>query len=121
MQRYRECHDFYHVLLGFPVSVSAELVVKWFEMANMGLPVAFLSSVFGPLRLSSARRRRLASTYLSWALRCGSSSRNLIGIYWEKRWSQNMEELRSELGITPPPMSWSEYKASAPRRKDVAT
>lgn len=116
MQRYRECHDFYHVLLGFPVSVSAELVVKWFEMANMGLPVAVLSSVFGPLRLSSARRRRLSSTYLSWALRTGSSSQSLIGIYWEKRWSQNIDELRRELGITPPPMTWSEFRASAPKK-----
>ena len=116
MQRYRECHDFYHVLLGFPVSVSAEIVVKWFELANMGLPVALLSSVFGPLRLSHARRSRLASTYLSWALRYGSSSRSLIGIYWEERWQINLEELRRELGVQLPPMSWQEYRQSAPRK-----
>lgn len=117
MQRYRECHDFYHVVLGFPVSVSAELVVKWFEMANMGLPVAYLSSVFGPLRLKADRRRRLVDTYMPWALRCGSSAKPLIGVRWEERWSMPMAELRAELGITDPPLTWQEYKASSPFTK----
>jgi ubiquinone biosynthesis protein COQ4 len=113
MQRYRESHDFYHVLLGFPVNVSAELVVKWFEMANMGLPVATLSSIFGPLRLTHQKRKRLANTYLSWALRNGSQSKNLIGVYWEERWNQDLSELRQELGIKDPPMTWAEYRQSA--------
>ena len=117
MQRYRECHDFYHVLLGFPVSVSAELVVKWFELANMGLPVAFLSSVFGPLRLQSDRRRRLMRTYLSWALRAGSSTKSLIGVRWEERWDQSMTDLRGELGFAEPPISWDDYKRSSPFTK----
>lgn len=117
MQRYRECHDFYHVVLGFPVNVSAELVVKWFELANMGLPVALLSSVFGPLRVKSDRRRRLVSTYLSWALRCGSQAKPLIGIRWEERWEMKMDDLRRELGIAEPPMTWQEYKESSPFRK----
>jgi len=117
MQRYRECHDFYHVVTGFPVSVSGELVVKWFELANMGLPVALLSSVFGPLRVKSDRRRRLSSTYLSWALRCGSQAKPLIGVRWEERWEMKMDDLKRELNISEPPMSWDEYKASSPFRK----
>ena len=117
MQRYRECHDFYHVLLGFPVSVSAELIVKWFELANMGLPVAFLSSVFGPLRLKSDRRRRLVRTYLSWALRAGSGTKPLIGVRWEERWDQDIVELRKELGLAEPPFSWEDYKNTSPFKK----
>lgn len=65
---------------GFPVSVSGEVVVKWFELANMGLTVAALSAVFGPLRLSSGRRGRLLRTYVPWALKCGSSARALISV-----------------------------------------
>ncbi|CAA3032875.1 Ubiquinone biosynthesis COQ4, mitochondrial [Olea europaea subsp. europaea] len=114
MQRYRECHDFYHVLLGFPVSVSAELVVKWFELSNMGLPVAFLSSFFGPLRVKSDRRRRLVSTYMPWALRAGANSKPLIGVYWEERWSMDIGELRKELGIPDPPLTWQQYRDSSP-------
>lgn len=117
MQRYRECHDFYHVLLGFPVSVSAELVVKWFELANMGLPVAFLSSVFGPLRLKSDRRRRLVSTYLPWALRSGANAKPLIGVRWEERWTMQIADLRKELGVLEPPVTWDEYKQSSPFTK----
>lgn len=120
MQRYRECHDFYHVILGFPVSVSAELVVKWFELANMGLPVAFLSSFFGPLRLKADRRRRLVSTYMPWALRAGANAQPLIGVYWEKKWETNIDELRKELGIAPPPLPWTEYRQTSPFKKPVA-
>lgn len=117
MQRYRECHDFYHVILGFPVSVSAELVVKWFELANMGMPVAMLSSIFGPLRLRSGPRRRLVNTYLPWALRCGSAAKPVIGIRWEDRWDMQVAELRAELGIIDPPLTWTEYRKSSPFKK----
>ena len=114
MQRYWECHDFYHVITGFPVSVSAELIVKWFEMANFGLPVAALSAVFGPLRLSSTGRRRLLATYVPWALRCGSSADCLISVYWEKEWATPMDQLKSRLGIYEPPVSWKEFRATGP-------
>jgi len=107
MQRYRECHDFYHVISGpFSVSVAAELVVKWFELANFGLPVAALSAVFGPLRLSSAARTRLFKTYVPWALRAGSDAQPLINVYWEKEWEKPIDQLRAELRIELPPISW---------------
>jgi len=111
MQRYRECHDFYHVITGFPVSVGAEIVVKWFELANMGLPVAALSAFFGPLRLSSKARRRLLSTYVAWALKSGGSAKPLINVYWEHEWQTPIETLKTRLGIVPPPVSWEEYRA----------
>src|SRR5437762_7858871 len=31
MQRYRECHDFYHTLTGLPVMVEGEIALKAFE------------------------------------------------------------------------------------------
>ncbi|WFD25412.1 Ubiquinone biosynthesis protein [Malassezia nana] len=51
IQRYRETHDFYHVLLGMPTSTLGETVVKFFEAAHMHLPVAGLSAVGGSLRI----------------------------------------------------------------------
>jgi ubiquinone biosynthesis protein COQ4 len=119
MQRYRECHDFYHVITGpFPVTTAPELVVKWFELANMGLPVAALSAFFGPLRLNSSLRRRLMSTYVPWALKCGSACGPLISVYWESRWEQPVEELRGELGIWSPPISWEAFKLEGRRSKE---
>jgi ubiquinone biosynthesis protein COQ4 len=107
MQRYRECHDFYHCVVSLPVSVEAELAVKFFEFANLGLPVAAISAVFGPLRLDSRKRERLFREYVPWAMRVGGTARPLITVYWEERWGQNIEELKAELGIAdPPPARW---------------
>ena len=118
MQRYRESHDFYHVLLGpFGVSISGEMVVKWFELANFNLPVALLSSVFGPLRLEASERRRLFDTYGTWALRCGGHAQCLIGIEWEKEWEKDITVLRRELGIWQPPVPFKEYRAEGRRLK----
>lgn len=115
MQRYRESHDFYHVLLGFGVSIPGELVIKWFELANFQLPVALLSSVFGPLRMEASERRRLMSTYGSWALRCGGSAECLIGVEWEKEWEKDIKVLRTELGIWDAPVPFKAWRAEGKR------
>ncbi|KAK7031157.1 Ubiquinone biosynthesis protein [Paramarasmius palmivorus] len=107
MQRYRECHDLYHCITHFPVNVESELAVKYFEFANLGLPLAGFSALFGPLRLNATKRDRLFREYVPWALKCGSSARCLITVYWEKRWEQKTEDIRRELGITEaPPARW---------------
>ncbi|KAK4046360.1 Ubiquinone biosynthesis protein [Microbotryomycetes sp. JL201] len=110
MQRYRESHDFYHVLLGFGVSLPAELVVKWFELANFGLPVALLSGLVGPLRMDRDERARLIDTYASWALKAGGQAQCLIGVEWERNWSKDINLMRRELGIVPPPMPFKEWR-----------
>ena len=120
MQRYRECHDFYHALCGMPVSVEYELALKVFEFANLGLPSAALSTA-AVVRLNAAKRARFFSEYLPWALRCGSAARSMITVYWEERWSQDLGELKKELGVwDPPPAKWrrplSEAKEAAARR-----
>ncbi|KAH9970570.1 ubiquinone biosynthesis protein Coq4 [Lactifluus volemus] len=120
MQRYRECHDFYHALCGLPVSVEYELALKVFEFANLGLPSAALSTA-AVVRLNATKRARFLSEYVPWALRCGSASRSMITVYWEERWAQDLRELKEELGIwDPPPPKWrkplSEAKEATARR-----
>ena len=106
MQRYRECHDFYHCITSMLVRVEYEIVVKAFEFANLGLPMAGLAAVGASCRLSSARRDKLKQ-YIPWALRCGGSARSLVTVYWERRWSQDIKDLKRELGIwDPPPGVW---------------
>lgn len=118
MQRYRESHDFYHVLLGFGVSLPAELVVKWFELSNFNLPVAALSSVFGPLRIEdSGERRRLWKTYGPWALRAGGKAECLIGVEWEKEWETDIEELRTRFGVEKPPVGFGTFRKDERRIK----
>jgi ubiquinone biosynthesis protein COQ4 len=56
MTRYRQTHDLYHTLFSLPPTLPHELTLKVVELSNMRLPVAALSSIFGPLRLSPKRR-----------------------------------------------------------------
>ncbi|GJN93323.1 hypothetical protein Rhopal_006370-T1 [Rhodotorula paludigena] len=117
MQRYRESHDFYHVLLGFGVSLPAELVVKWFELSNFGLPVAALSGIFGPLRMDPDERARLWRTYGPWALRAGGRAECLIGVYWEKEWETPIAELRERYGVERPPVGFKKFREESRRHK----
>ena len=103
MQRYRECHDLYHAALNLPVDGLSELAVKAFEFANLGLPMAGFAAAFGHLRLTPAKRQRLFGEYVPWAVKCGSSARSMITVYWEQRWEQNVEDMKREFGIWDPP------------------
>lgn len=39
--------------------------------------------------------------YLPWAIKMGKQVQPLLPIYWEKRWEQDISELRAELNIEP--------------------
>ncbi|XP_076140402.1 ubiquinone biosynthesis protein COQ4 homolog, mitochondrial isoform X3 [Alosa pseudoharengus] len=115
MQRYREVHDLLHTLLGMPTNMLGEVAVKWFEAAQTGLPMCIMGAALGPLRLSSSRLQTLATSLGPWALRSGRRARCVLSIFYERRWDQNLEDLRKELDIEPPPLiiSATNKKAAA--------
>ena len=102
MQRYRECHDFYHALTGLPVFAEGEVALKAFEFANTGLPMTALS-LAAIVRLKPQERQRMFSTYLPWAFSNGLKSSDVINIYWEEELDTDVDDLRAKLGIEPPP------------------
>ncbi|XP_065668915.1 uncharacterized protein LOC100209757 [Hydra vulgaris] len=102
MKRYRQIHDFCHVILGFSVDVSAEIVVKWFECFHFNLPMAALSSVFGPLALNQVEQKELIN-YIPWAIFTGMSAKPLLNVYFEKNLERDIFELRNELHVYEPP------------------
>ncbi|CAL1717302.1 unnamed protein product [Somion occarium] len=104
MQRYRECHDLYHCIFNLPVNFESELALKYFEFANLGLPMAGFAAAFAPLRLNSEKRARLFNEAVPWAIKCGTSAKSLITIYWEKRWEQDVKKVKEEFGIWDPPV-----------------
>lgn len=120
MQRYRECHDFFHLVCSMPVSSLGETVVKIFEAAHFGLPVAYLSSLAGPLRLSWEERKMLVQELGPWAVRMGKATKrraemrgrgSLLGVYWEKRWGEEWDHFRrEELGMSEDPPIKVEYR-----------
>lgn len=101
-QRYREVHDLMHTLLGMPTNMLGEVVVKWFEAVQTGLPMCMLGAVFGPLRLSARRKKKLIEL-VPWAVQSGRNARCVLNCYYEKRWEQTVESLREEIGVLPPP------------------
>lgn len=102
MQRYRECHDFYHALTGLPVFVEGEVALKAFEFANTLLPMTGLS-LFAITRMKPAERSRFWSLYLPWAFSNGLKSKDIVNVYWEEELETDVAELRAELGIERPP------------------
>ncbi|BCR91600.1 ubiquinone biosynthesis protein COQ4 [Aspergillus chevalieri] len=102
MQRYRECHDFYHAVTGLPVFVEGELALKAFEFLNTVIPMTGLS-LFASVRLKPAEKERFFSLHLPWAVRAGLKSKELINVYWEEVLEKNVDELRRELNIEAPP------------------
>lgn len=55
--------------------------------------------LFIPFKLTSRQRQNYLRHYLPWALRMGRQVHPLMNVYWEKRWEQDMAELRQELNI----------------------
>ena len=102
MQRYRECHDFSHALIGLPAILEGEVALKAFEFANTLLPMTGLS-LFAVSRLTPAAKRRFWNVYLPWAFRNGTSCEKLINVYWEEHLESDVDDLRKDLGIEKPP------------------
>ncbi|XP_040487911.1 ubiquinone biosynthesis protein COQ4 homolog, mitochondrial isoform X1 [Ursus maritimus] len=103
IQRYREVHDMLHTLLGMPTNILGEIVVKWFEAVQTGLPMCILGALFGPIRLSAQSLQVLVSELIPWAVQNGRRAPCVLNLYYERRWEQPLLALREELGITEPP------------------
>jgi ubiquinone biosynthesis protein COQ4 len=116
MQRYRECHDFYHALVGLPVFREGEVALKAFEFANTGLPMTGLA-VFSAFTLKKAEWRRFWDIYGPWATRNGAQSDDVINIYWEEELETDVDELRARFGIEKPPDLRAMRKAEREARK----
>ena len=110
MLRYRQCHDYWHVLTGLPPTVLGELGLKWLELLQTGLPVAALSATVGSLRLDRHDREILNSQYLPWAVRMSKQSAYLLNVYYEMEFETPLTELRERLCIEPAPNFVTETK-----------
>lgn len=102
MQRYRECHDFYHAVTGLPIVREGEVALKAFEFANTLLPMTGLS-LAALTTLKKHERKRFWEVYGPWAWDNGTRSKEVINVYWEERLEDSVVDLRRELGIEQPP------------------
>ncbi|XP_046560876.1 ubiquinone biosynthesis protein COQ4 homolog, mitochondrial-like [Haliotis rubra] len=104
MLRYRQLHDLMHTLLGMPPNMLGEVVVKWFEAIQTGLPMCTLGALVGPVRLGPKHRQKYLSTYLPWVLRSANNSNFLMSVYFEKHFEKDLDEFRQELNLEPAPV-----------------
>jgi ubiquinone biosynthesis protein COQ4 len=116
MQRYRECHDFYHALTGLPIVREGEIALKAFEFANTLLPMTALST-FAVTTLKKNERERFWKVYLPWAVKNGTQAKEVINIYWEEQLERDVNELRAELGVEKPVDLRNIRKAERERRR----
>lgn len=99
MQRYRELHDLVHTILRQPTTIRGEVIVKAFEGVQTRLPLCILGGLVGPVRLDSQDLVRYLRKDLRWAIGCANESQFLMNVYFEKRFDQDIDELRRELNI----------------------
>lgn len=109
MTRYREIHDFYHVLSGCPPSILGEVLVKWIEFFQTGLPMTFFSGVFGPIQLSKEEKLLLLEL-IPWAYEAGQKSKPMMCIYFEKYLNDDLEEFRKKIKFNPCPKTIQDIK-----------
>lgn len=101
MQRYRECHDFYHALTGLPTIREGEVALKAFEFANTLIPMTGLS-MFAAFTLKPDASRRIWQTYFPWAIRNGLQAKDIINIYWEEELETDVDKLREIIRLEKP-------------------
>ncbi|XP_059047448.1 ubiquinone biosynthesis protein COQ4 homolog, mitochondrial [Achroia grisella] len=99
MQRYREVHDLVHATLFMKTTMLGEVAVKWVEGIQTKLPMCINGGIWGAGRLKPKHRQLYLKFYLPWAIRTGSNAKFLQGIYFEKRWEQNIEDFHKEMNI----------------------
>ncbi len=99
MMRYRQSHDYYHVITDLPPTVPGELALKFAELFQTGLPVCALSATVGSFKLADEERKLWRDQYLPWAIKVGKDGEKWMNIYWEEEFDQDLEELRRKIGV----------------------
>lgn len=103
LQRYREIHDFTHLLFDQKTTILGEVVIKWIEAIQTEIPMCIGAALFGPIRLYPKQRELFKRHYLDWAIQNARQSKSTLLIYYEERWEQDLDDLRKEMNILPLP------------------
>jgi len=100
MRRFRQTHDVWHALVGLGVAGHEEVLLHAFSWGQLRLPVSALIVAFGGVKhlLLEARFEELRRGVRD-AFRAGRDAAPLLPVYWEHRWHQPMETVRTELGL----------------------
>lgn len=101
--RAREVHDFWHTLFDLPTNLIGETALKLIEFEQMGLPMCLLSVIGGTARFNEKQRKLFYQHYFPWAIRAGMQSTDLMCVYYEQHFHEDLEDVRRKLQIVPAP------------------
>lgn len=102
MRRFRQTHDVWHALLGIGVTGHEEVLIHWFSWGQLRLPVSAMIMVFGSLKhLVLERRWRAVRHSMLEAYRAGRDAAPLLGVIWEDRWAEPLDDVRARFAIHP--------------------
>ena len=82
------------------MTVPEEICLKWYEMVQTELPMCLLSAVFGPIPLTLAEKRFIASHGMPWGLACGRASAFFMNIYFEREFETDVNDMRRRYKIS---------------------
>ncbi|CAK1599644.1 unnamed protein product [Parnassius mnemosyne] len=99
LQRYREVHDLVHATLFMKTTMLGEVTIKWVEGIQTKLPMCISGGIWGAARLKPKHRQLYLKYYLPWAIMTGNNAKYLQGIYFEKRWDQDIDDFHKEMNI----------------------
>lgn len=102
--RAREVHDFWHTLFDLPTNLIGESALKVIEFEQMYLPMCMLSVVGGTARFNEKQRKFFFQHYFPWAIRAGLQCTDLMCIYYEQHFHEDLEDVRRKWGILPAPV-----------------
>lgn len=102
--RAREVHDFWHTLFDLPTNLIGESALKVIEFEQMYLPMCMLSVVGGTARFNEKQRKLFFQHYFPWAVRAGLQRTDLMCIYYEQHFHEDLEDVRRKWGILPAPI-----------------
>ena len=94
-QRYKEIHDFLHVILNKQISIADEVKVKWFEYYQLNLFSAGMASVFGPLQLSPSKIAEMFTEHAFTMIRKAETSKFCMNVYYEKHFEEDIGQFRN--------------------------
>jgi ubiquinone biosynthesis protein COQ4 len=107
MRRYRQTHDVWHALLGVGVTGHEEVIIHWFAFGQLRLPVSAMIMVLGGLKHLVFERRWGALRHSAMeAYRAGRDAAPLLAVIWEDRWTDDLDDVRADVGIRPLEQRW---------------
>lgn len=100
LNRYRQIHDFWHVLVELPTSILGEISLKSFEWYITGIPSCYLAMTVGSMKLSMKDRYQLRNKYIPWSYDAAKScSRDILSFRYENYFHLPIDQIRKELNL----------------------